>query len=83
MSDTVYENPGLEQSTEKKTYISATRYWGGKEKGDCIQITLAGYEGTMYSCITLEDFRDMVRAVERNVEETKDAFWHTLPKDGV
>jgi len=83
MSDTVYENPGLVTPDGVQTEIHTTRYWGGKARGDCIQITLLGNRGTMYSCITLEDFRDMVRAVERNVAETKDAFWHTLPRDGV
>ncbi len=63
MSDTIYEQDGL----------SVTRYWGGK-KGDCIQITVLTPEG--YSTMTLAEFKKMVRAVNKNVRETKDAFWH-------
>ena len=66
MSDTVYEQDGL----------SATRYWGGM-KGDCVQITLSALarnEG--YIGITLDKFRQMYQAIESNVEDTKDAWWH-------
>jgi hypothetical protein len=81
MSDTVYENPGLDLlNGETITSISATRFWGGAELKDCIQVTLKNDFHVMFSCITLEEFHDMVRAVDRNVEENKDAFWHTLCK---
>ena len=70
MSDTVYEKDGL----------SATRYWGGS-KGDCVQITLSeqpraeGYIG-----ITLAEFQQMYQAIEKSVEDTKDAWWHGFDK---
>ena len=78
MSDTVYENPGLKRVGEVQTSIKATRFWGGKENGTCVQLTLENYSRAMFSCITLEQFRDMVRAIERSVEDNKEAFWHNL-----
>lgn len=71
MSDTVYEKDGL----------SATRYWGGEE-GDCVQITLSGQprsEG--YATLTLHEFRQMYQAIEKNVGDTKDAWWHGFDKE--
>lgn len=81
MSDTVYEKQGLDMlNGEKITCISATRFWGGVELKDCIQITLYNPKRAMYASITLEEFRKMVMAIENNAEENKDAFWHTLGK---
>lgn len=71
MSDTVYEKDGL----------SATRYWGGGE-GDCVQITLTGLPETEgYIGITLDEFRQMYQAIEKNVEDTRGAWWHGLGKE--
>lgn len=67
MSDTVYAKDGL--------YV--TRYWGGKN-GDCVQITVRNPEG--YTTMTLAEFRRMVRSLEKNVKETKDAWWHHISK---
>ena len=68
MGDTVFENDE----------VSFTRFWGG-EKEDCVQITLQGHSRKQgYAQITLEEFREAYRAIEKSVEETKDAFWHHI-----
>jgi len=63
MSDTIYE----------KDRLYVTRFWGG-EVGDCVQITVAPPKE--YVQLTLAEFREMVAALEKNVEDTKDAWWH-------
>ncbi len=64
MSDTVYEKDGL--------YV--TRYWGGG-KGDCVQIT---FDTGGYRTMTLAEFNKIGKAVNKNVRETKDAWWHNV-----
>ena len=63
MSNTVYEKNG----------IAFTRYWGGN-KGDCIQITING----AYTQMTLTEFKRAVKAVNKNVRDNADAWWHKI-----
>lgn len=67
MSDTVFEN----------YKISFTRFWRGDGIGDCVQITMEGSALKQgYVQMTLKEFREAYKAIEKSVEETKDAFWH-------
>jgi hypothetical protein len=66
VSDTVWDNGA----------VSFTRYWGG-DKGDCVQITIQTDCGWKYQCLALTELREAIAAIEKNVDDTKDAFWHS------
>ena len=64
MSDTLWEKDGW----------CVNRFWGGKQRGDCIQIT----SPTEYIQITLAEWKEIAKNVTKNMRETKDAWWHHL-----
>jgi len=81
MSDTIYEEfrPGgfttaKGELLECQVKVVFTRFWKGEEDG--VQITIRDNWVTM----SISEFREVVKAIEKNVEETKDAWWHDLPK---
>ena len=84
MADTVYEEfHGGGYSTHRgellaniQVKIAFTRFWKGKEDG--VQITVRD----AYVMMPISEFRKAVQAIEKNVEETKDAWWHKLGKNG-
>lgn len=69
MSDAIWERDGW--------YLN--RFWGGNERKDCIQITSPN------DCIqmTIGEFFSIVRALNDNLDATKDAWWHKLSKGEV
>lgn len=74
MSDTVYDKNG----------IHFTRFWVGSKK-DCVQITLISEDAQRclgYRTMTFLEFQEAFEAIKNSVEETKDAWWHTLCKGG-
>ena len=52
--------------------LSVGRFW--KKGEDWIQFTT----NSEYAQISYKDFKLLVQAVEENVKETKDAWWHKL-----
>lgn len=72
MANTVYENKfqGVD--------VAFTRFWAGDKDG--VQITLNNRVDVLYVQMTLDEFRKAVELIEKNVEETKDAWWHHLGK---
>jgi hypothetical protein len=63
MTDMVFE----------KGNLHVGRFW---RHGDCIQITITGDTG--FEQLTITQFREMAKAVEMNVENTKGAWWHDI-----
>jgi len=81
MSDMIYQafHPGgfpthQGESLECQVKLTFSRFWKGEE--DHVQITVRDNWVTM----SISEFREIVKAIEKNVEETKDAWWHDLGK---
>lgn len=69
MSDTVYEKDG----------IAFTRFWAHDH--DNVQITLSGENRDRgYAQMTKKEFHSAVVAIEKNIKNTKNAWWHTLAR---
>ena len=80
MADTVFEYP---DDKPVRGYISFTRFW--KKGEDWVQITLISedihsLEIHTYASLPFKKFQEAFVATAKNIEETKDAWWHKVKK---